>query len=71
MPRIEIAKIVKRWIPSGVSIKRILLPVEIDEFDGEKNGEESEDQKPGQAKPKPIERSQDLIAPHLNAPLQD
>ena len=48
---VEMARAVDRGIGGVISIERILLPVQRDEFDGEKHGEESEKQKPGQTKP--------------------
>ena len=45
------ARTVDRGIGAVISIERILLPVQRDEFDGEKDGEEGEKQKPGQTKP--------------------
>lgn len=62
MSGVQIAEIVEGWIGAGIGVKRILLPVEIDEFDREKHGEKGEDEEPAQAKPKPVERNQNLDA---------
>ena len=65
VPRVEIAQIIHGWIGVRIDVKRILLPVKSNEFDGEENGEKGEEEIPGKSKPKSVERNQHVVAGNL------